>query len=501
MCCCTECARVCHKGHDCKLKRTSPTAYCDCWEKCKCKALIAGSQTARQQLLKMLLTDTDLVTLPNSKGENILLFLVQTVGRQILEQRQHLPRVKTKKTNETSSDNHHHQTTTAATPDHNLDPPKFARKALDKILQDWNAVKSMILTGYRGENNNINQLANNLYSKNSSYKSTEEQTFLMNQNGTALLDKFTHFLLIKVAGEMLDPLLITIIKQCGNSNPTISKEARLVARRFVRSVARICVVLCCELSPTFYQNLNTFGSQIKKGSNSSQLQKCKRVFQALLPIAIEELCEIADALIAPVRYGVARPTAPFSSISSIQDAINCSEELFLVDPLLNNNGSSNSSSSSSSSSNSSLIDHHHHHSYDQLNANSNNNNNNNNSNIASSRSNKINVNLVVNNNSNENINPIVVVDQNNDSNMLAAFDEDISAPVESNDDVELEANFDDAPEMLNQEESDSDSDSNPDDASYQSNVDNVSAQRSNTTGAAAGSDAGMASLSYFSGNL
>ena len=43
LCCCTECARVCHKGHDCKLKRTSPTAYCDCWEKCKCKALIAGN--------------------------------------------------------------------------------------------------------------------------------------------------------------------------------------------------------------------------------------------------------------------------------------------------------------------------------------------------------------------------------------------------------------------------------------------------------------------------
>jgi E3 ubiquitin-protein ligase EDD1 len=43
LCCCTECARVCHKGHDCKLKRTSPTAYCDCWEKCKCKALVAGN--------------------------------------------------------------------------------------------------------------------------------------------------------------------------------------------------------------------------------------------------------------------------------------------------------------------------------------------------------------------------------------------------------------------------------------------------------------------------
>lgn len=273
--------RIIYVGHDCKLKRTSPTAYCDCWEKCKCKALIAGSQTARQQLLKMLLSDTDLVTLPNSKGENILLFLVQTVGRQIQEQRQHLPsRVRaTKKTTETNSENQQ-------IPDHNLDPPKFARKALDKILQDWNAVKSMILTGYRGENNSIPTLANDLYSKTASYKSTEEQTFLMNQNGTALLDKFTHFLLIKVAGEMLDPLLITIITQCSSPNPTINKEARLVARRFVRSVARICVVLCCELSPTFYQNLNTFGLQTKKGSSTSQLQKCKRVFQGKIKYTV-----------------------------------------------------------------------------------------------------------------------------------------------------------------------------------------------------------------------
>lgn len=489
-------------GHDCRLKRTSPTAYCDCWEKCKCKALIAGSQTARQQLLKMILTETDLVTLPNSKGENILLFLVQTVGRQIQEQRQHLPpRVRTKKTNDVnSSDN-------LSTPNQYLDPPKFARKALDKILQDWNAVKSMILTGYRGENQSLQhifgQLANNLYAKNVSYKTTEEQTFLMNQNGTALLDKFTHFLLIKVAGEMLDPLLVTIIKQCGSSNPTISKEARLVARRFVRSVARICVVLCCELSPSFYSNLNAFGSssssntannnnssQAKKNTSSSQLQKCKRVFQALLPIAIEELCEIADALIAPVRYGVARPTASFNSISSIQDAINCSEELFLVDPLLNNNNESgnNNSNVGNTSSSSSLMDH----SFDQSSGNN------------LTRGNKlvtVNSLNIVNSSNNENapINPIVVVDNNNDSALLG-FDEDISVPVESgNEDVELEPSYDEAPEMLNQEESDSDSDSNPDDTSYQSNVDNVSAQRSNTTAAAAGSDGGMASLSYFSG--
>lgn len=49
--------------------------------------------------------------------------------------------------------------------------------------------------------------------------------------------------------------------------------------------------------------------------------KCKRVFQALINVAIEELCETADALIAPVRMGIARPTAPFSLVSSTVDAI------------------------------------------------------------------------------------------------------------------------------------------------------------------------------------
>jgi E3 ubiquitin-protein ligase EDD1 len=56
-------------------------------------------------------------------------------------------------------------------------------------------------------------------------------------------------------------------------------------------------------------------------SISQPLMKCKRVFQALINIAIEELCETADALIAPVRLGVARPTAPFSLVSSNIDAI------------------------------------------------------------------------------------------------------------------------------------------------------------------------------------
>ena len=50
-----------------RLKRTSPTAYCDCWEKCPCKSLVPGDQSARIQLLHKLVDETDLCTLPNNK--------------------------------------------------------------------------------------------------------------------------------------------------------------------------------------------------------------------------------------------------------------------------------------------------------------------------------------------------------------------------------------------------------------------------------------------------
>lgn len=236
LCCCTECARVCHKDHDCKLKKTSPTAYCDCWEKCKCKALIQGSQTARSQLLKKLLAETDLVTQANSKGENILLFLVQTVGRQIHEQRQYRPiRPRSSLARKTPDINNQD----IDIPDHDLEPPKFARKALDKILTDWNAVKSMLLSGYRTDAINSEPSCSSFRSSRAPVfgSASDDQLFLRSQSGTALVDKFVHCLLAKVGNEMLETLLTTIIREC--TNPVNSREAKLVARRFVRSVTRI----------------------------------------------------------------------------------------------------------------------------------------------------------------------------------------------------------------------------------------------------------------------
>jgi len=34
-------------------------------------------------------------------------------------------------------------------PEHNLEPPRFSRRALERILTDWSAVRAMLMTGCR----------------------------------------------------------------------------------------------------------------------------------------------------------------------------------------------------------------------------------------------------------------------------------------------------------------------------------------------------------------
>ncbi|KAL9891475.1 E3 ubiquitin-protein ligase hyd isoform X1 [Glossina fuscipes] len=328
LCCCTECARVCHKGHDCKLKRTSPTAYCDCWEKCKCKALIAGNQTKRFSLLSKLASCTDLVTKFNSKGESILLFLIQTVGRQAVEQRQYRANARmrnvaggaggsggsgasTRKSSSIDMD--------VNMPDHDLEPPKFARRALERLLIDWHAVRSMIMTGADKCESTPQQPPNS--TDNSGAENYN--IYLRNQHGSTLLDKFTHNLFVKCSTDHLDTLLVTLVREMQNDTvPGRMEDAEAVARRFVRSVARVFVIF----------NLEKFPNPERRRSLTmphKHIQSCIKVFQTLHKIAIQELCEVTEALIAPVRLGVVRPTAPFMASSNIEN----SDDLFSVEPL------------------------------------------------------------------------------------------------------------------------------------------------------------------------
>ncbi|XP_069477553.1 E3 ubiquitin-protein ligase UBR5 isoform X1 [Ambystoma mexicanum] len=332
LCCCTECARVCHKGHDCKLKRTSPTAYCDCWEKCKCKTLIAGQKSARLDLLYRLLTTTNLVTMPNSRGEHLLLFLVQTVARQTVEHCQYRPpRIREDRNRKTANPED------SDMPDHDLEPPRFAQLALERVLQDWNALKSMIMFGSQENKDPLSA------SSRIGHLLPEEQIYLNQQSGTIRLDCFTHCLIVKCTADilLLDTLLGTLVKELQNKY-TLGRreEAIAVTMRFLRSVARVFVILSVEMA----------SSKKKNNFIPQPIGKCKRVFQALLPYAVEELCNVAESLIVPVRMGIARPTAPFTLASTSIDAMQGSEELFSVEPLPPRPSSDQSSSSSQSQS-------------------------------------------------------------------------------------------------------------------------------------------------------
>ncbi|XP_038051829.1 E3 ubiquitin-protein ligase UBR5-like [Patiria miniata] len=315
LCCCTECARVCHKGHDCKLKRTSPTAYCDCWEKSECKSLIAGPLQTRTELLYRLVNDTHLVTVPNNKGENILLFLVQCVARQTAEQRQYGPSRNRLPRKNNDSD--------AEMPDHNLEPPRFCRQALENILQNWQAVRAMVRSGCRSD---LDASCAPDCGNQPHEPMAEEEVYLNSQSETMRLDWFTHTLIVKCTSTDLDTLLTTLIKKLTTTtNASQKSEVVDVVSRFVRSVARVFVVLTVEMAPG------------KKCSEA--VLRCKRVFQALIHQSVGELCEIAESLIAPVRMGITRPTAPFPLFSSHADAVQGSEELFFSEPLPHQNSS------------------------------------------------------------------------------------------------------------------------------------------------------------------
>lgn len=314
LCCCTECAKVCHKGHDCKLKKTSPTAYCDCWEKCKCKALIAGNQTKRFDLLAKLIAETDLVTKVNSRNEPILLFLIQTVGRQLVEQRQYRANSRVRSSSSNARKTPSSDQNESEIPDHDLEPPRFARKALDKLLSDWASVRAMIMMGVAQEKPIKPTAMNQVF-----YEDAEHQsTYLQAQTGTTLLDKFTHSLFVRCNIDPLEILLGTLVRELQNDSVSgRTEEAQKVTRRFVRSVARVFVIFSVEKAHNSDRQRTT-------SAQTRHIQAYRKVFGSLQKFAIEELVEIADALIAPVRMGVVRPTMPFSLSSTNMDPLSVS---------------------------------------------------------------------------------------------------------------------------------------------------------------------------------
>ena len=134
-----ECAFTCHRGHDCSFKRSSPKAYCDCWQGSKCHALASGGTYERKSLLNKLLNRTDLGTRVNSRRQHLLGVLAATVVRQQKEQNHYTGMHSG--SSYRSSRSHSIETI----PIYDLPPPKFAQKALAMVLDNWLCVRAQMM--------------------------------------------------------------------------------------------------------------------------------------------------------------------------------------------------------------------------------------------------------------------------------------------------------------------------------------------------------------------
>uniref|UniRef100_A0A914GSH3 UBR-type domain-containing protein n=1 Tax=Globodera rostochiensis TaxID=31243 RepID=A0A914GSH3_GLORO len=237
LCCCTECAYTCHRNHDCKVKRTSPTAYCDCWEKFGCRALITGNLVKREQLLNLFLQNGKLVSKLNARGEHLLLFLVRTVGRQMFEHESY-----TKRTKRPVPPNNAVNAAGQRIPEHDLDPPKFARRALEIALSNWEVVKSLLEVGTKKAPIEEMQIS-------------ESAFHLGEQHGSTHLDKFVFTLLAFCDESSLDTLLNLLIRQANRKNvKEPGADVHTFISRFVRSVVRL-FVLVILISPNAVRTL------------------------------------------------------------------------------------------------------------------------------------------------------------------------------------------------------------------------------------------------------
>ena len=169
LCCCTECAYICHRGHDCSFKRASPTAYCDCWEGGKCRSLSLGGNYERKSLLVKLLNCTNLGTRVNGRKEHLLGMLAAIFVRQQKEQTNY-PGLRTASAYRSSRSHSGDDI-----PKYDLPPPKFSLKGLNLAMENWGCVKATLMC-----------------------EGMAEEGAGKGQRSTVSLDAFTHLLLTKL---------------------------------------------------------------------------------------------------------------------------------------------------------------------------------------------------------------------------------------------------------------------------------------------------------------
>lgn len=305
-CCCSECARVCHKGHDCTRKHPSANAFCDCKTKSICRAQNPGHQPSRIQLLTKLVKETKLTTLTNSSGEYILTFLATTHFRQNKEQdcRKPISRSSCK----------------PGTP--YLEPVRFAKQALEICLDNWTTLEAVL----NGQNSSHLRFGQVIIDMHSGYVQTdprpiEPNAYIDNQKGSMHIDAFIYTLFSKNSKDLIERLLTTICTAYKDSE----KLAEVVIKRFCRSVLRILLVSTYEL----WASPSSSSGAKKKSQNVIDL--AQYIFRTFHYFSMKEIWMIAQAIVTPIQLGVVKPCVPFQ-LTSDNRKRNLAEEFFRLRP-------------------------------------------------------------------------------------------------------------------------------------------------------------------------
>ncbi|CAJ0961111.1 unnamed protein product, partial [Mesorhabditis belari] len=315
-CCCAECILTCHKGHSISLKETSSAAYCDCWEKCACKALVSGNLEARMWLFKEIIAKTDYHCCPSEKSQHIIYFLAQTVARQNVEQSAYRRK----------SHRHPREEAPPNTPEQCLDPPDFATKALSVCLGNSKVLQQFVM-----------EVTNNDLNPNE----------LDNVGKEEWRQRFK--------SEQLDVTLFLLLTKCPSTNLACLVEllqkgmkrrqdaAGPIVGRIIRAILRIYALLC-SLSTTASMVATNgiftkFPVTIDKddqlgigifnlrrlltgGSKSDDpkpdkiiyvMNRCHDVLKAFRPYTSLEAARMANGLIHPVVVGRAAAIMPINT--------------------------------------------------------------------------------------------------------------------------------------------------------------------------------------------
>ena len=284
LCCCSECYRVCHKGHDCQKKQHPMKAFCDCRKLCHCRAMTPGNQFLRFQLLEELIHLKKLQSLMNSHNEYILTFLLFTHSRQVREQ-----------IRKDTSYNIPNNDVISAPQEQFM----FSKCALEVCLTDWRSIEAVFTASGTVHSSQI--VKNFHYLQGINLSTNESNAYIHTQHGTTHIEKIVYTLLLHNSSEFVAQLLSTLTQAYKRQEVNYS----IVISRFLRTVIRIFLI-------SSYDQWAPQTTQTRKHNQNIQ-HLSQVIFRSMNKLTMVQLWRIAQSIVIPLQLGIVKPCDPIST--------------------------------------------------------------------------------------------------------------------------------------------------------------------------------------------